>query len=270
MGWRVTEDIDEFEDAAGAFLVADPVRNTVLLTVMASLRKSGATAYGEAAPWFAWYQDSEVRAAFLRTPPMPALVSDAPDHVLRALVGLLDGVPGLSGPTERLRVFAEAWHAAHGRSAKVVFQCRLFRLDALTPQQPAPPGRARMVADADRELLIEWFTDNSTESGDPERTLERRLANGELLVWEVDGVPVSLAGRTAPIAGVTRIGPVYTPAALRGRGYAGAGTAAVSRRGLDAGHEVVLFTNMANPTSNALYQRLGFRPLGQWSGLELG
>lgn len=270
MDWRVTADINEFEDAAGAFLLSDPVRNTVLLTVVASLKTSGATTYGDAAPAFGWYGEGpEVRAVFLRTPPMPALVSDAPDQAMEALVGVLAGVPGLTGPVESLRAFAGFWHAAQGRPAKVVANRRLFRLAELTPQQPAPPGRARMVADADRGLLTEWFTDNPTESGDPERSVERRLANGELLLWEVDGVPVSLAGRTAPIAGVTRVGPVYTPAALRGRGYAGAATAAVSRRGLDDGHEVILFTDLANPTSNALYRRLGYRPLGRWSELEL-
>ncbi len=64
------------------------------------------------------------------------------------------------------------------------------------------------------------------------------------------------------MAGMTRVGPVYTPPELRGRGYAGGATAAVSQAVLDAGAtEVVLYTDRDNPTSNALYQRLGYRPV---------
>jgi predicted GNAT family acetyltransferase len=78
----------------------------------------------------------------------------------------------------------------------------------------------------------------------------------------VDGVPVAMAGRTAAVAGVVRVAPVYTPPALRRRGYGGAATVAVSRAALDGGaSDVVLFTDLANPASNALYQRLGYRPV---------
>ena len=73
-------------------------------------------------------------------------------------------------------------------------------------------------------------------------------------VWQVGAVPVSMAGRTRTVAGMVRVAPVYTPPELRGRGYAGAATAAVSQAALDAGvREVVLYTDLANPTSNALY-----------------
>ena len=274
MSWHVTGDIEDFERVAGDFLHADPVRNTVMLTVVAALKTSGVATYSDAAPSFGWYGDGGVQAAFLRTPPMPALVSDAPLRAVEALIGALDGVPRLSGPSDSVQAFAEAWQAATGRPTTVSSNRRLFRLGELTPPQPGPEGSARLVTEADRDLLIEWFEAFGVDVGepavDPARAVDRRLANGELLLWEVDDVPVSLAGATAPIAGVTRVAPVYTPATLRGRGYAGAVTAAISRRGLDAGNEVVLYTDRANPTSNALYQRLGYQPIGEWTTLELG
>jgi predicted GNAT family acetyltransferase len=93
-----------------------------------------------------------------------------------------------------------------------------------------------------------------------DRVVDDRIGYGGLTLWRVDGEPVSMAGATRPIDGTVRVAPVYTPAHLRGRGYAGAATAAVSRQALDAGaSEVLLFTDLANPTSNALYQRIGFR-----------
>ncbi|MBS2553563.1 GNAT family N-acetyltransferase [Catenulispora sp. NL8] len=274
MTWHLTSDLDEFERAAGEFLRADPVRNTVLLTVMASLRASGAGAYSDVPPYFGWYTDSQTRAAFLRTPPMPAIVTDAPADAMESLVGVLDEVPGLNGPAETVAAFAQAWHAATGRQPTVAAARRLYRLTELAPPQPMPPGDARPVGDTDRDLLAEWFTAFAGDVGeampDAARAVDRRLKNGELLLWEADGVPVSLAGNTTPVAGVARVAPVYTPATLRGKGYAGAVTAAVSRRALDAGYEVILFTNLANPTSNALYQRLGYRGIGDWSLIELG
>ena len=144
---------------------------------------------------------------------------------------------------------------------------RLFRLGELIPPAPGPVGIARPATGADRDLLAGWFGAFTREVGDPARqdhrgAVDERLGYGGLTVWEAGGVPVSIAGRTRAVAGMARVGPVYTPPERRGRGYAGAATAAVSQAALDAGvREVVLYTDLANPTSNALYQRLGFRPV---------
>jgi predicted GNAT family acetyltransferase len=63
----------------------------------------------------------------------------------------------------------------------------------------------------------------------------------------------------APAAGVSRIGPVFTPRDKRGRGYGSAVTAAaadVARRGGVDG--VVLFADLADTTANGIYRRIGF------------
>lgn len=95
-----------------------------------------------------------------------------------------------------------------------------------------------------------------------------RFADKHFTFWETpDGTPVSLAGSTSMVGGMVRVDPVYTPARLRGRGYAGAVTVAVTRAALTAGAtDVVLFTNPANPTSNALYRRIGYVPLADFAG----
>jgi predicted GNAT family acetyltransferase len=90
--------------------------------------------------------------------------------------------------------------------------------------------------------------------------VDRRLGYGGITIWEAGGVPVSVACLTRAVGGMARIGPVYTPPDLRGRGYAAGATAAVSQAALDAGvRDVVLYTDLANPVSNALYERLGYR-----------
>ncbi|MBV9379765.1 MAG: GNAT family N-acetyltransferase [Streptosporangiaceae bacterium] len=107
--------------------------------------------------------------------------------------------------------------------------------------------------------------------GDHAVAVDDRLSYGGLTLWEKDGVPVSVAGITRRVAGMARIGPVYTPPELRGRGYAGAATAEVSRAALAAGvGEVLLYTDLANPTSNALYQRIGYQPVEDRVVLSFG
>ncbi|MCM3883049.1 GNAT family N-acetyltransferase [Frankia sp. R82] len=123
-----------------------------------------------------------------------------------------------------------------------------------------------MAEAADRDLLVAWIAafhrDLGDSVGDAARQVDNRLGYGGLTVWEVDGTPVSVAGIAQPVGAMVRVGPVYTPPALRRHGYAGAVTAAVSQAALDAGaREVLLFTDLANPTSNGVYQRLGFVPV---------
>jgi len=143
---------------------------------------------------------------------------------------------------------------------------RLYRLDSLTPPDPPPPGAGRVAEAGDRNLLIDWMAalqrDLGEESHRPAEFVDDKLSHGGLLLWEDAGRPVSMAGLTRPAAGMVRVVAVYTPPEYRTRGYAGAATAAVTRAALDAGvTDVVLFTDLSNPTSNALYQRLGYIPI---------
>jgi len=98
---------------------------------------------------------------------------------------------------------------------------------------------------------------------DPDGLVARslRLGAGEML-WELDGKPVAQACAKPVIAGASRIGPVYTAPEHRGHGYAAAVTAAASQWALDAGAQrVLLFVDRANPTTNRLYPRIGYRPV---------
>ena len=90
--------------------------------------------------------------------------------------------------------------------------------------------------------------------------LAERIAEERVLVWEDErGRVVHLTGHNLPSFGVARVGPVYTPREHRGQGYATAAVAAVSCRLLDRGARVCLFTDQANPTSNRIYEALGYR-----------
>lgn len=276
MTWQLTDDIVAFDEATGAFLAAEATRNTLLISIPAVLRRRGPLAFGDQSPRYGWFEDADaqVRAALVQTPPHPMLLSELPDGAADAAASLVQAllaadwrIPGINAPTATADAVAAAWCAATGASAAIRMTTRLYVLGELVGPTPAPPGAARIATPADLDLLTDWYTDFASEIGDTvlnaQRVVGDRVENGTMVLWEVDGVPVSMAGISLLLEGDgIRIGPVFTPKELRGRAYAGAATTAACRLAYERGaREVSLFTNLANPTSNALYQRLGFRPI---------
>ncbi|MFJ2771932.1 GNAT family N-acetyltransferase [Streptomyces sp. NPDC087300] len=294
--WQLTTDLDGFLTRAEEFLHSSPALHTALLSVTDTLRARGLQVYGEGAPVFGTYTGTgaeaeagtgastgtdvgadaaaarAVRGAFVWTPPhrvsLSPLGPGAAEALARHLADVSPGLPGVAAEAVTAEAFARAWEKCTGATAAAGVHQRLYRLGTLTPPEPAPPGRARVATAADRELLERWHVEFGEALGersamDPGVWADARLAYGGVTLWEdPDGTPVAMAGVTRRTAGQVRVAPVYTPADLRGRGYAGAATAAVSRAALDAGaSDVLLFTDLDNPTSNGLYQRLGYRPV---------
>ena len=107
-------------------------------------------------------------------------------------------------------------------------------------------------------------------SSSTRRTIAERIDEGRIWLWEDGlGTPVSLVGFNAPSFGVARVGPVYTPGAHRGHGYASVLTAHVSRLLRDSGTRVCLFTDQANPTSNKIYAAIGYEPVVDMANLVI-
>ena len=281
--WRITGDLDQFLTHAGDFLRSRPALHTIPLTVTNALRTRGLHIYGDGAPVFGVLErDGAVRAAFFRTPPgrlmLTPLTADEAHALAAQLADRGDELPGVMSEQNTASTFAEAWARRTGSVPEIYARQRLYRLGELTVPQPVPPGRPRVATAKDREQLMRWyveFVEAIGEGGpvqDPGEWADARIAYGGVTFWETpDGTPVSMAGVTAKVAGQIRVAPVYTPADLRGRGYAGAATAEVSRMAREAGaEEVLLFTDLANPTSNALYQRIGYGPVEDFTGYDFG
>jgi predicted GNAT family acetyltransferase len=144
-------------------------------------------------------------------------------------------------------------------------------LDVLVPPHVPTQGAPRTAVPSDIDLLIDWLRqfciDAGLPGGDEIRAVEARIAQAALWLWVRDDEPVAMAGH-APLvttsAGVVgRIGPVYTPRHLRGRGYASAVTAAVAQSLLPRCSAIMLFSDAANASSNGIYERLGFRTVAE-------
>ncbi|MFJ6760520.1 MULTISPECIES: GNAT family N-acetyltransferase [unclassified Streptomyces] len=270
MTWTFTTDLAAYLAAAGPAVSARPVSDTLMLTVTDGLKRRGSSAYGSDAPFFGWWTgtDGTVAGGLLCTPPFPMVLGVVPAEAVRALGAALRGEPLLAGirAFNARRADAEALAEAWGRPTRIAEELRLYRLAGLVAPDPAPAGRPRTATAADLPLLLEWVTAFHKEAGvrgaASEAVLRDRISYGGVLLWEHGGEPGSLASFSRPIGSASRVGLVYTPPALRGRGYAAGVTHAASAAAYAAGaSEVLLFTDLANPTSNGVYQRLGYTPV---------
>jgi hypothetical protein len=279
MVWFSTGSVHDFLAEAGEFLRSDRVRNTVILTVTENLRTRGqAPADGPPArdePLFGYWRPAsgrqQVTGAFMHTPGFPVLLTSVSQQAAADLAGYLAAsgrlIVGINAPGDSARAFAGAWRQHTEDVAEVHRRNRLFRLGKLISPEPAPGGAARLATARDRGLLIDWIGAFAIEvddlaTQDHGAAADERLSYGGITIWQADGVPVSIAGVSRAVDSMVRVGPVYTPPAQRGRGYAAGVTVAVSQAALEAGvTDVLLYTDLANPTSNALYQRLGYCPV---------
>jgi uncharacterized protein len=246
----------------------DEARNNLMFGILTALVEESGR-FPEFHLWVVADQGRPVLAA-LRTPPWNLLVSgparpDAIAELARSLHEEGHPLPGVTGAVPEGDAFAEEWGRLTGAGTTVSMEQGVYQLTAVRPAS-AVEGAPRDVSAEARGMLIEWLKAfheeaDPTGPGDPEQMVDSRLsgASGGLVVWEVNGEPVSVAGFVGGTPNGARIGPVYTPPKLRGRGYATALVAWLSQKMLDAGRRFCfLYTDMANPTSNRIYRRIGY------------
>lgn len=281
--------------AAEAYLAQDPVLNTVLATNTMRLRDEIAAGVPQDASIPRWWllvrdEHGTVVGAGMRTatfPPYPLYLLPMPEGAARELARQLyargEDTRGLNGALPAIRHCGAELAALTGGGVRVGQHNRLFELGELVMPVPVP-GRLRPAVEEDVDLALEWFVaflrDADEQAGRPPGSLHestedrdsmlRRIASGRVWFW-LDGVGerVQLTGANPPAFGVARIGPVYTPPDRRGRGYASAAVAEVSRLIAAGGARACLFTDQANPTSNKIYESLGYRRVVEMANLEV-
>ncbi len=290
---EITEDPAVFLAAAEAHLAHDPVLTTVVSSV--THRAQAEIARGLPAPdhprwWAVVREGAEVVGVAMRTAPFapyPLFVLPMPDAGARALARTLHArgevVGGVNGALPAAQALADETALLVGGAASVWEHTRLFELGDLV--EPAPvPGRLRAATDDDTDLALAWFGAFSADAAEQagrvgesfmgehhtREEMAARIAAGRIWFWEDEsGECVHLTAANPPSFGVARVGPVYTPKEHRGRGFASAGVAGVSRELVAAGVRVCLFTDQANPTSNKIYQAIGFRPVVDMANLAV-
>jgi predicted GNAT family acetyltransferase len=259
----VHDSVEEFRAVAEPLYRRDPIANTIELTLLR------ADMFPVDPLLLTVWDNGSPVGATLQVPPYPLACNGIPDAAVAAVAEHLAisrrDLSGVRGIRPAAVAFADAWHGITGRAGTISTEERLYQLGALRPPDRVP-GTARLATGDDHAQLAEWValffreTFSDRDEAAAERFVDTATRVGDRFVlWDVDDAPVSMAMLRAPAANVSRIGPVFTPLAHRAHGYGSAATAAAVELAHRSGTaDVVLFADLANPTSNAIYQRIGF------------
>jgi hypothetical protein len=294
MDLRFFDDPVPFLDVAADHLSAQPVVSTVVSGVANRIASDfdAGLAWPEGVPrWFAVVLDGEkVVGVAMRTATFgsfPAFLLPMPEEAARLLAGALiereEPLAGANGALPAVQIFCDAMAAHTGGTTRVGQHTRLFELGDLVEPEPVE-GRLRPAVPEEQPLITSWYDafmadadeqagrepgESPHESPTPE-AMARRIAGGRIFVWEdASGEPVHLTAASHASYGVSRIGPVYTPREHRGRGLASNAVAQVSRLLRDSGEQACLFTDQANPTSNKIYEAIGYRRVVDMANLRV-
>ncbi len=268
-----------FLDSASPFLAEREAEHNLILAIAATLLVDPARMGGDVY-LAAIRRGSTVVAAAVMTPPFNIVVSCTDDdEALGALIRDLDRtdlpVPGVTAPVDVAQSFVDLWAPPRSVVPRKTMGGRIYRVIRVIPPIGVP-GHARIATADDRSTLVDFvcaFLQEALRRTDEREALalvDDALRTGSRIfyLWD-DHDPVSVAGVTGPTPNGIRIGPVYTPPAWRGHGFASAVTAAASQAQLDLGRRFVfLFTDLTNLTSNKIYQQIGYAPvidIDQWT-----
>jgi len=277
MDVRRLDDPVAFLEAAGPLLLEDEARHNLILGIAVTLRDHPSFYPAH----FLWLAEEEgVQGAAVRTPPYNlVLARPRSTEALEALAAGLDHhLPGIVGAQPEVEVFAGAWAARTGARPSTIRSQGIFRLDRVKPVSRVP-GRMRDATSEDRPLLIAWwdaFVEEALGEGavglGSETAVDHRLEaeSAGIVLWNDGEEPVSLAAYGNPTPNGVRIGPVYTPPDRRRNGYASTLTAALSERLLGAYRFCFLFTDLANPTANRIYEQIGYRRVCEAAEIAFG
>lgn len=268
-----TTDPNEAIERAAGYLAAHPVELNVIWSLLCQRVVTGVSG-----KYWILEDGGQVVGVAMESPPGHSAaispLSRGGAEVLAASIHdsghRLSGVVGEAASASHL---AGCWAECAKVPAVAEDAQRLYVLGRLALAEGVP-GSLRRADQSERDLVITWWTEFQTETGLPAEDVspgvDQAMSAGRLFVWD-DGGARCVARATTPLGGISRIGAVYTPPTFRRRGYAAACVGAISQWVSDEEQaNCILYTQLANPTSNAVYQRLGFVAVSELLAYRFG
>lgn len=258
---------NEFLNRSESWLVQSEAENNLMLGIARWLSDQPSDD-GSENYWATVSEDGRVVGAAFRTPPYPLAVAMLPLEAVPLLVtdvrATYSELPGVSGPTAVAEEFANLWIDRAGGSWRVDLRQRIHALTAVNELATSVPGRLRRMEPSDAPLILEWmqgFVRETGVPGDAERAARPHLEKRNFYLWD-DNAPRSVAAVLRDSPHGACVSAVYTPPIHRRKGYATAVVAALSERLLSSGKDFCcLYTDLANPTSNSIYAKIGYEPI---------
>jgi len=269
----VFSNADEFLATTRASLEVNETANNLILGIANQLKEDPTRYLG--APFLAAVLDEQTNPILysLMTPPYPLIIAttgdsrDAIDLLQTYIVENGIQLTGVNGRDDASDLFAERWGTLTGQKVKLDMSLRAYELRQVIPPR-IPEGTFRHASKDESEVIISHFKAMHDEiMGDTEpmpntTSILKVIDQGRVCIWEREGKLVTMAIKGRATSHGMTVSGVYTPPEERKKGYASACVALLSQEILDEGCEFVnLFTDLANPTSNAIYQAIGYRPL---------
>lgn len=260
-------DAERFLAAAQRWLLEAETENNLLLGIALNSRGRGPE---DPPPYWATVRDENgIVGCACRTPPHLLVLSRVPAGAISPLVEdvgrVYPALNGVNGPNEDAEAFARAWIARHGGTSRTRFRMRLHALTRVSFAGDMPPGSLRKATQADLPLAREWAEEYVRDVGLPfaaPEMAQRLIGREQLFFWVDAGSPRSMAASTRETRSGCSINTVYTPPQFRRSGYATAAVTTLSETLLKAGRRFCcLYTDLANPTSNSIYAKIGYRPI---------
>ena len=271
------DDVNSFAERATPWLMQAEAEHNLLLSIIEQLRVNPLN-YGP--PYLATIEEhGAVAGCAFRTPPYKLGLTRMPHGAIPLLVNdvaqMFDDLPAVLGPAAQARAFAEAWAACRGPAAHPGMRHRIYELHAVEFPETMPTGELRHAGRRDLNLVVGWLQEFGREAkvgtANTAAFVEGHINSKSLFVWEDEGEPRASAVYAGRTPNGVRIGFVYTPPQFRRKGYASACVATASQRALDSGVEFCcLYTDLNNPTSNDIYQKIGYRPICDVMDYEFG
>jgi uncharacterized protein len=269
---RVVQDasVTDFLSSAGTLLYQDEPTNSLLLGLCGNIARAKETP--KQAPLLLRIENNgRTLTAAVQTPPMNLVLANADREQIEFLARYLKDVgsefPGVVGPAETSEAFAKIWSGIACKMSTLGMGQKIYKIEKVII--PNALGELRLASEHDVDLVAQWLVEFGNESlPPPERKPfeERRphavraIENELAYVWVVDQLPVSMAHIGRPTQNGISVSAVYTPRPLRKKGYASAVVAHLSQKMLDSGKKFcVLYTDSSNPTSNKIYQEVGYQ-----------
>lgn len=217
-------------------------------------------------------ENGKTVSAALQTHKHNLIITYANPDILKELAHYLKtnaiNFPGVVGPAWESEFFALYWSTLTKKNYKLAMGQKIYKLEKVDFLQTVS-GEFRLATEKDLNLVHDWIwifvieclpEIERKDKGFWLSSVEKSINRQRTYLWIKDNEPVSMAQAIRPTKNGIAVAGVFTPPDQRGKGYASAVVAHLSQKMLDNGKKFcVLYADLNNPTSNKIYQKIGYK-----------